>query len=754
MSFKRVLVSETDPGFFKQSQNGEIAKQFLDPYDNENYGRGEDPLCVDTLIAETNAGSLRWMYGFDQFPVSSQRIKDGELFDYSLPVRGYSVEELEKMEEERLQKERELRELREREEAQRLEAERVEELEAMEQENETDALVEATVEAKEFTEHVSESDGELRADDLIGLDATLVISNRSAGNATQVKMDGEQASNTSELVIAETFEQIFPGEVLKQTNGSSTLSAQSEETNVNKVTHTEGGLPVSLLESKGNETDSLVASVNEEVIATEALELQGADDTASSAGSNHIMETNVTAVDQSSSTDSLEEIRVEEVIGNASQDEETLIVEKTRSTPSNMSADEEQDADFFLLENEAAFFVPEMADFEAFRDLPWFDEVGSDGQELRLSQQLADEEWQEEKAYEIEKASLSSPLTLEDFEKRKAELIEAAENELLETELVMMASPGGEGRSIDSSDKSSQLPSYDQTKLDGISQLWGLPPDDIDGFTGPSPPVDVPYEEDGFDNISQLWGRTPEPQSASEEATLVGAESFDSIAQLWDEDEGLGEAVFGMTEPNSNLEALDSTDHDHPASSDDDDIDYSLYEGFEWYEDHQGDRLSQSLADEVWDYPDGDPAEQIKTLEDYTKKVVEILEAAEDEILETEAILRAPPAAESVKIVEREDDDEKALLQVNDTRPVELSEESDSDAGAKENDLNLDALGMDVDPPEDLLVNATHANAADDVVLEKGTINRTKLAAETNSLQQDTSDKKIFLLTDEPNEAS
>jgi len=70
----------------------DLAKQFLDPYDNESYGRGEDPLVVDTLIAETNAGSVRWMYGLEEFPVNPQRIKDGELSDYLLPIRGYSVE--------------------------------------------------------------------------------------------------------------------------------------------------------------------------------------------------------------------------------------------------------------------------------------------------------------------------------------------------------------------------------------------------------------------------------------------------------------------------------------------------------------------------------------------------------------------------------------------------------------------------------------------------------------------------------------
>jgi hypothetical protein len=93
-----------------------LAKQFLDPYDNENYGKGEDPLVVDTLIAETNAGSVRWMNGLAEMPISSQRIKDGELSDYLLPLRGYSVDELKQMEDEK----RMQREKREKEELERL----------------------------------------------------------------------------------------------------------------------------------------------------------------------------------------------------------------------------------------------------------------------------------------------------------------------------------------------------------------------------------------------------------------------------------------------------------------------------------------------------------------------------------------------------------------------------------------------------------------------------------------------------------
>ena len=97
-------------GILTMSYQGlfDLAKQFLDPYDNENYGRGDDPLCVDTLVAETNSGSVRWLNSFAQMPFSSQEVRDGQLQDSLLPLRGYTVEEAKKMEEERQRREQEL----------------------------------------------------------------------------------------------------------------------------------------------------------------------------------------------------------------------------------------------------------------------------------------------------------------------------------------------------------------------------------------------------------------------------------------------------------------------------------------------------------------------------------------------------------------------------------------------------------------------------------------------------------------------
>lgn len=90
----------------------DLAKQFLDPYDNENYGKGDDPLVVDTLITETNAGSVRWMNSFQQQPWNKQLLKDGEMSALILPLRGYTVEEVlekeEREEHERKKKEKEV----------------------------------------------------------------------------------------------------------------------------------------------------------------------------------------------------------------------------------------------------------------------------------------------------------------------------------------------------------------------------------------------------------------------------------------------------------------------------------------------------------------------------------------------------------------------------------------------------------------------------------------------------------------------
>jgi hypothetical protein len=81
-------------------------------------------LVVDTLIAETNAGSVRWMYGLAEMPLSPLKVQEGDLSEYLLPLRGFSVEELKQKQEEK----QALRAKREKGELERLRKEEHEQL--------------------------------------------------------------------------------------------------------------------------------------------------------------------------------------------------------------------------------------------------------------------------------------------------------------------------------------------------------------------------------------------------------------------------------------------------------------------------------------------------------------------------------------------------------------------------------------------------------------------------------------------------
>ena len=70
-----------------------LSKQFLDPYHNENFWKGDDALVIDTLVAETNAGSMRWMNGLEQMPIPYKAFTTGDLDQYILPEEGYSRQE-------------------------------------------------------------------------------------------------------------------------------------------------------------------------------------------------------------------------------------------------------------------------------------------------------------------------------------------------------------------------------------------------------------------------------------------------------------------------------------------------------------------------------------------------------------------------------------------------------------------------------------------------------------------------------------
>jgi hypothetical protein len=321
--------------------------------------------------------------------------------------------------------------------------------------------------------------------------------------------------------------------------------------------------------------------------------------------------------------------------------------------PRVVEPDDDDDNEFTLI------------DFEMFQDLDWYDEVGEDGKEYRLSEQLADEDWEEEKDDEAED---DAPLTYEEYTERAAEIIEAAQSEILETAEILNAAPGTEtlvasGETVGSgvargpmepplkrSDRKEQKqsgpPKYDQTRLDGISQLWGLPPEDPDALEGYPDPVSLDKDDFRFDGISQLWGETPAPLDASSDTTIIDSGGdFGGISQLWGD-----QALVGMS-GDSNPTSTRGTGEDGEPSSLPFNIDTSVYSELEWYDevgpDGQEYRLSEMLADEEWEDDDPEEAAEPISFEDFAKQVEDLREAARDEKLETEAILKAPPGADS-----------------------------------------------------------------------------------------------------------
>lgn len=515
---------------------------------------------------------MRWMNGFEEQPFSSQRLRDGEMFDYLLPVRGYSVEELLQMEEERIQKEKELQEKREQEEKERIKREEEEAAEAerlrMEEEKTTEAI---------------------------------------AANATLANFTGPLVEDA--VVVDEDIEVMN-----EDINGD---SSGSDEV-VHKVYTLKDGTPV-----------ILVDAVEEQVDASEDV---------------NVTELETFVVNGDPSEDMRDQTERFAEASNVTVHESSIIEYEKE--------EDDDDDDMFSL-----------IDFEMFQDLDWHEEVGEDGKELRLSEQLSDEVWEEE----VQKDEDETPLSYEEYTERAAEIIEAAQNEILETAEILNAAPGSE-TILPSSEQGSGSGNirgpiepvmkrterkesrgkrkYDQTRLDGISQLWGLPPEDPSALEGYPEPVNLDKEEYRFEGISQLWGETPEPPDASADSSIIdNGGNFAGISQLWGDQQLVGTGGDGS--PTSKKGTRENGESPSMPFN----VDTSVYSELEWFDevgpDGQEYRLSEMLADEHWD--DEESAEDAEPIsfEDFAKQVEDLREAAMEEKLEAEAILQAPPGADS-----------------------------------------------------------------------------------------------------------
>lgn len=233
----------------------------------------------------------------------------------------------------------------------------------------------------------------------------------------------------------------------------------------------------------------------------------------------------------------------------------------------------------------------------------------------------------------------------------------------------MMMPVGGSSSGSSSGGSSSQSYRdeewYDQTKLDGISQLWGLKPDEIgldrdaawdttdaDG-AGAGEPSLPPTPEYSAWGISQLWYEGDGSLAADREVMLdedndstAMKQNYAGVKQLWTGSGGGSSSRLQKEEATVN--ALSSS---------------SLYDGIDWFDEVGPDgkelRLSQMLADEVWEEEESLVEEQPITYEEYVSQVEEIMESQEKERLETEAIMNAGPLANYLEGIDDEDDNEE-----------------------------------------------------------------------------------------------
>jgi hypothetical protein len=241
--------------------------------------------------------------------------------------------------------------------------------------------------------------------------------------------------------------------------------------------------------------------------------------------------------------------------------------------------------------------------------------------------------------------------------------------------------------------------SQSQTKLDGISQLWGAPPEVLqrkiveeDDYAGQG------LINDGVDfrNIYSLWG-SPVPSGITtldEEETTPLIPSMEGLSQLWNEN------VPPYEEEESDGIEDDSIDH---VGQREKVVDFRAFAGLKWWdgvsEDGNELRLSQILADEEYNEVMDEEAATPMTFERFTEETEKLIELAEVERKETEAILKAPPnaaflesdeyspAATSVVIEETvasSDELEAIILSL----PEENGSDDDTDKGL-ENDVYM-----------------------------------------------------------------
>ncbi|KAL3787940.1 hypothetical protein ACHAWO_001089 [Cyclotella atomus] len=674
----------------------DLAKQFLDPYDNENYGKGEDPLVIDTLIAETNAGSVRWLNSFQQQPWSRQLLKDGEMYDSLLPLRGYSVEELmEKKAQEEAEKEEHDRFLREKrlkeEKAERKRAEdMLKENFASYVQNRSASFVERSNGIATLSPSAEKAmPSNMMNKTLLEISGGKVVSSSSLLTSSDVV---ENAATDERNVGVEELNVTKLDEPLKiYTLGDGTLVDPGES------------IPMTRSEPEFY-VEQLFDDIEEDQKARREVESASRGTEVAPAAADTLLQSS--AIGDKTPNFQEKITPVDRYLNSLSENSK-----RSEGARSLYNANDEKE------------------DTSTPFKIEWWDEIGPDGQEVRLSQMLADEDW----SY-LNDEDENKTMGYEEFTRKATDLIEQTENEIAETREVLYSSPGRQAE-YDAKEKSTssalprrkvsveeRKPAYDQTKLDAISQLWGAPPEVL-GRTMMGEDEEEPRtinEGMDFANIYALWGKPITSKEASEDDTDVTMTPIDGIQQLWG---------ATLVDPKSSASDEKKSAQNLVAGSA-----YNAFPGLEWWdyvsEDGKEIRLSMMLADEVYEEEiDREIEKEPMTVEQFVMETENMIQRVEDERKETKAILAAPPGADAPSEFDETDTDEDlALPSENIFDAVAASEEfekmlqtlsqsdevdANAEGGSNDDIDDIAVLEMDVDDNVIETVSSVSRNATE-----------------------------------------
>lgn len=214
--------------------------------------------------------------------------------------------------------------------------------------------------------------------------------------------------------------------------------------------------------------------------------------------------------------------------------------------------------------------------------------------DIGLSQMLADEDWSEDE--EVDESDVTSwlenkTMTYDEFAQKATEIIEQAESEIAETAEIMSATSFAE-YDVTNREKSLSMvspppirrkvmdepaPLYDQTRLDGISQLWGAPPDVLERNMiedDNESEQDIINEGKDFSNVYALWGEDVTSATAEldeKEESIISSRSMDGFSQLWNEKL----SPYSQDGIDTEVEA---------GGGDRGSVDSSAYAGLEWWD--------------------------------------------------------------------------------------------------------------------------------------------------------------------------